>query len=284
MALLVLATLKLRGSIRASAWIGYGALWAVGAMINLSFLGVLPFLAVWALWPVISTPAHAARLAAASALVFLAGITPWTVRNYVVFHELIPLRSNFGLELLLGMREDLPDGVRSLLHPNDNLEEARKYARMGELAYMADKQREALASMREYPVDAALSLMRRAEETWLDLREAPRDAWTAGSSSDRLAILGNALFFTFCFGGVLMALRAQNAAAMPLVMVVMAYPLVFYFTHASLRYRQPMDGIMLVLAIYSAGGLLAPLAARFRATDRAVPMASRMDMDSQREI
>src|SRR5262249_13731704 len=93
MALLILATLKLRGSSRVSAWVGYGALWAAGAMINPALLGVLPFLAVWALWPLRLT--RAARFAGACALVFIAGLAPWTIRNYLVFHKFIPLRSNF---------------------------------------------------------------------------------------------------------------------------------------------------------------------------------------------
>jgi len=272
LALLVLATLKLRGSGRLSAWIGYGALWAIGALINPSLLGVLPFLALWAIWP--QTPARAARLAAASALIFLALLAPWTIRNYVVFHKLIPLRSNFGLELLLGMRADVPDGVRSPLHPNDNLDEARKYARMGEIAYMDDKQREALALIREDPANVALLTMRRLEENWLNLWDSPYDLWLAATFTDKLQMLGNALFSALCWLGALMALRARKDSALPLAMVLLAFPLVFYLTHASLRYRQPMDGIMLVLATYAVVDLLARLTARFSAAPRALATTS----------
>ena len=45
LALVVAATLELRGSDRTDWWIGYGALWGIGAMINPSILAVLPFLA-----------------------------------------------------------------------------------------------------------------------------------------------------------------------------------------------------------------------------------------------
>ena len=34
-----------------SWWIGYGALWSAGAMINPSLIAVLPPLALWAIWP-----------------------------------------------------------------------------------------------------------------------------------------------------------------------------------------------------------------------------------------
>lgn len=280
MALLVLATLKLRGSGRLAAWIGYGALWAVGALINPSLLGVLPFLALWAIWPL--APARAAKLTAASALIFLVCLMPWTIRNYVVFHKLIPLRSNFGLELLLGMRADVPDGMRSPLHPNDNLQEAQKYARMGEIAYMEDKQHEALAMIRQDPANAALLILRRIEENWLDLWDSPYDLWLAANFTEKLQMLGNALFAALCWLGAFIALRARKDAALPLAMVLLAFPLVFYLTHASLRYRQPMDGIMLVLATYAAGQLLSPLAARFSAVPHALaPSPSAIGADPQ---
>lgn len=281
MALLVLVTLKLRGCSRVGAWIGYGALWAAGAMINPSLLAVLPFLGLWALWPLLSVTPRAARLAAASALVFIIGLAPWTIRNYLAFGKFIPLRSNFGLELLSGVRVDQADGLRSLVQPNDNPAEARRYARMGEIAYMEDDERQALVLIRQNPVNAALLIVRHMEETWLDLRDPPYDAWVAGSLSDRLAMLGNALFFGFCFAGVLVALRTQNNAAVPLIMVLMAYPVVFYVTHASLRYRQPIDGIMLVVAVYAAGEWLVRNDARFRAASQPVPTVPRVEADPQ---
>ena len=233
MALLVLATLKLRGSSRTSAWLGYGALWAAGATINPALLGVLPFLGLWAIWPQRTVPARAAKLAAAAALVFAIGLAPWAIRNAIVFHRFIPLRSNFGLELYSGIRVDLPDGERSPVHPNDSLNEAQRYARMGEIAYMEEDRRQALALIRQTPGNAALMVVRHMEETWLDLRDPPYDAWVEGSLADRLAMLGNALFFGLCFAGVLGALRAKSDAAVPLVVVLMAYPLLFYVTHAS---------------------------------------------------
>jgi hypothetical protein len=136
---------------------------------------------------------------------------------------------------------------------------------MGEMAYMENDKREALALMRRNPANAAILVLRHMEENWLDLRDSPYDFWVSSSLSERLAILGNALFCAACLFGTLVALRAQEEAALPLAMVLMMFPLIFYVTHASLRYRQPMDGIMLVLATYAAGHLLSPLAARFSA-------------------
>lgn len=281
MAFLILATLKLRGSSRISAWLGFGVLWAVGAMINAALLGVLPFLGLWALWPQRTVPARAAKLAVASALVFIIGLAPWTIRNYAVFHKFIPLRSNFGLELFSGIRIDQSESFRSPVQPNDNRAEAERYARMGEIAYMEEDQRQALVLIRENPANAALLVLRHMEETWLDLRDPPYDLWMAGSLSDRMAMLGNALFFGLCFAGVFGALRAKNDAAFALVIVLMTYPLVFYITHASLRYRQPIDGIMLIVAVSAAGDLVRRIVPHFAAGSQTVRAPSGAATDSQ---
>jgi len=281
MGLLVLATLKLRGSSRVSAWIGYGALWAAGAMINPALLGVLPFLGLWAVWPQFAVPTRAAKFIAASALLFAVGLAPWTIRNYVVFQKFIPLRSNLGLELLTGIRADLPDGVRNPVHPNDSLSEARRYAQLGEIAYMKEDEQQAFALIRENPANAALLLLHHMEETWLDLWDAPYDQWMAGTLSDRLAMLGNALFFGLCMAGVFGALQTHNEAAIPLVIVPLGYPLLFYITHASLRFRQPIDGVMLLLAVYAAGDLVARVASPFAAAGRPVALTPGSEADSQ---
>lgn len=94
-------------------------------------------------------------------------------------------------------------------------------------------------------------------------------------------MLGNVLFSALCWLGALSALRARKEAALPLAMVLLAFPLVFYLTHASLRYRQPMDGIMLVLATYAAGHLLSRLAARFSPDRPPLATSSVMEADPQ---
>jgi len=82
--------------------------------------------------------------AAAVLLLFTIGLAPWTIRNYCVFGKFIVLRSNFGLELWLGNNPNVVDGMSQFSHPNDNPEEAEKYKRMGEIAYMAEKEARSL--------------------------------------------------------------------------------------------------------------------------------------------
>lgn len=258
MAMLVAATLQLRGSDRLSWWLGYGALWSAGAMINPSLIAVLPPLALWAIWPLRHRLAPALKLASAAALIFTLGIVPWTIRNYVVFHKFIPLRSNFGLELWLGNNPAVPDSWTPWLHPNDNLDEGRKYARMTEIPYMEEKEREAWAFIRSHPGETARSTLHRFANHWLGIWDSPVDLWGTAPWYMRLTILFSCVFALLSWLGILLAYRTRSAAANPLGIVMMIFPLAFYLTHTSLRYRFPMDPVMLVLSVFAVAYALSP--------------------------
>lgn len=247
MALLLAATLRLRGSDRISWWIGYGALWGVGAMINPSILSVLPVLALWAIWPLRNHLAHAARLGLASSLIFAACILPWAVRNYEVFHAFIPFRSNFGLEWWLDNHTQYPD--RSF-HPTDYPPELEKYVRMTELPYMEEKKREAWAFVRAYPADEANFILHRFVATWTSISESPADLWRTIPFSVKALIVANCGFSLLALMGALFALRSRNDAAAPMAAVLLIFPIIFYITHAELRYRFPIDPLMMIFAVY----------------------------------
>ncbi len=251
MAALFAATLKIRGSSRVSWWIGYGALWAFSAMVNPSVLSVLPFLALWAIWPLRDRLAHALKLAAVASIIFVAGIAPWTIRNYVVFHKFIPLRSNFGLELWLSNSPQVPDTFAGYLHPTEDPEEAVKFVRMTEIPYMAEKQSEALAFMRTHPRDAMRFFFRRFADNWLGVWDAPADLWRFMPPFTKVTLVWNCLFSLLSFAGALFAYRARSETALPFASVMLMFPVVFYVTHTSGRYRYPMDTIMVILTVFA---------------------------------
>jgi hypothetical protein len=251
MAILVAATLGLRGSDRVRSWVVYGALWAVGAMINPSLLSVLPFLALWAIWPLRKQFTRASQLAAAASIIFLVGIAPWTARNYVVFHKIIPFRSNFGLELWLGNHPGVTDTPTEALHPNDVTSEALKYARMTEIPYMQEKQRESFDFIRTHPRDVARMTFRRFVENWLGFWDTPADWWGHASLALKASFVSNSAFALFSLLGILFAYRSKRDATTAMALVLLVFPLVFYLTRTSLRYRYPMDPVMEVLATYA---------------------------------
>lgn len=273
MALLIAVTLNLRGDDRMRDWLGYGALWGIGALINPSLLPVLPPLALWAIWPLRRQFLRSARLAAASAAIFVVCLTPWTIRNYVVFHKFVPLRSNFGLELWLGNNPDVPDTWTPQLHPNDNMEEAKKYAAMTELPYMAEKQHEALAFMRTHPTDTMRFFFHRFANTWLGIWDPPSDIWTHLSLYYKMILVSNMAFSLLSLFGLLFMQRKKGDWGFPFASVLLLFPIVFYVTHPAQRYRYPIDPILSVLTMYAVGCCISWVADRL-SSSKLQPQAS----------
>src|SRR5262249_38836606 len=92
-AMIFCATLKMRDAQSTSAWVGYGALWALGVLVNPSILSVFPFLLGWLLWESRREAAPWLKFGLATILVFGLALVPWTVRNYRVFGKFMVLRS-----------------------------------------------------------------------------------------------------------------------------------------------------------------------------------------------
>ena len=275
------ATLTLRGTRRVLPWAGYGALWVVGGLINPSVLSLFPFFLGWLVWNDRKESALCVKHAAAVLLLFTIGLVPWTIRNYRVFGRFIVLRSNFGLELWLGNNPNVIDLLSQMSHPNDNPEEAEKYRRVGEIAYMAEKQHEAFAFMRTHPRETLNYTFHRFVEIWLAQTDSLVDLWSGASLYGKAMLTFNCLLALLSLLGVLYAYRTHHPYAAPYALVLLIFPLVFYLTHSSPRYRYPMDPLIVVLAASSVGRLLS--FARFgnpRKTNAVTPVPPFQPADS----
>ena len=268
-ALLFWGTLALAEYQSTWAWAGYGGLWAIGVLVNPSMLSVFPFLLGWVLWETRQDGAPWIKFATATLLVFALGMVPWTVRNYRVFGKVIVLRSNLGLELWLGNNPAVPDSWSPWTHPNDDAEEARKYQRMGEIPYMAEKQRLAIEFMRTHPADTVRFIFHRFVDNWIAVSDSPLDSWSYSPLYVKLFMVLNISLSLFTLLGALFAYRAKHPNALPYAIVLLIFPLIFYLTHASLRYRFPMDPIMMVLSAYGIGQMIAAVSGRLSSPSRA---------------
>ncbi|MGC2657804.1 MAG: glycosyltransferase family 39 protein, partial [Bryobacteraceae bacterium] len=104
----------------------YGLLWGFTLMVSATMLAVLPFLLVWLFFKMPDTSRRIADVAIIAGLIVLS-IVPWTIRNYVVFHAFVPLRSALGLQLWVGNNEHAEDRSPGQLHPIDNPDERARY-------------------------------------------------------------------------------------------------------------------------------------------------------------
>ena len=253
------ATLAVADSKRMRDWCAYGILWGVALMTNATLLAGLPFLLAWIAyrqWKQ-SRKHGLAKIALAAGVIVLCCV-PWTIRNYVVFHAFIPLRSALGLQLWLGNNDQYRDSFPGWLHPIDSMSERAKYVRMGEVAYMREKQREALHWIIAHPQRELALFKDRFVATWLGtphpLKDFRRDTSFLIRSffvSNLLAALG-ALAGTFLF----YADRRLRVYAVPVTAFPIVFPFAFYLSQALFRYRYPIDPIVLLLAAIAVNWLL----------------------------
>jgi hypothetical protein len=267
MATILWATLRLAETQGVRSWCGYGLLWGFALMTNPSLGSVLPVLLGWAAyrgWK--QGNGHPSRPLLACGIAVLCCV-PWTVRNYWTFHRFIPLRSNFAFELWLGNNEQFDEQSQIVPAADPERTEIRNYIHMGEMAFMQDKWRRATAFIQAHPRLEIFLFGRRFVATWTGMEKPIEGFRDADSPLVRLVLISNTLVAVGALCGILALLRSRNIYAFPLAGVVMVYPVIYYVTHTALRYRHPIDPVVLLLS----ATLVAALVQKGKVRVEAVP-------------
>jgi hypothetical protein len=204
----LLLTIRLGSSNDFVNWTSCGLIWGVAALVNPSLLSPLPALAVWLL-----VRGRKLKSVLTLAIVTLAVISPWTIRNYTAFHKILPIRSN-------GLTEVYFANVGFETHP---LGQSMQYQKLGE----------AVEYIRLHPWIFVSDSTRRAIWFWVyPLSFAPLSV-----AIDLCAIAGLIIVF-----------RKSTEAAVPLFIVLAIYPLIYYASQVVSRYRHPIDPVLYVLS------------------------------------
>jgi hypothetical protein len=220
-----LVSLPLQTSKSYRQWGWVGLFWGVTCLVNPALISPVPFL--WALfwfgeW---RRGRNLWRQATLSAVLFLAVLSPWLVRNYRVFHTPIFVRSNFGAELYFGNL-----GFES--HP---LGSTMEYQNLGELPYVAQKQHAVLEYIRNNFWEFSANSLHRAGSFWI-VPQISQMYWLS------ISLLS--------FTGLGLAIWERKREAPPFLVVMVFYPLVYYVTYVFPKYRHPIEPLMFVLAAY----------------------------------
>jgi 4-amino-4-deoxy-L-arabinose transferase-like glycosyltransferase len=247
--LAVLATLGLERSTSMSAWLGYGALWGIAALTDPAVLSTLPFLGAWVWFRHRRRGESSTGLAIAASLVFLAVIAPLIWRCSRVYGRFVAFRGSAGLEVLVGNSDSSLQSNFKVL-PGDNPAEMEKVKRLGEPAYMAERQREAMEVISRHPLHFAYQALRRILYTWTGLWDLPL-RWRLNDKG-----LPNVLTYSFvsllALVGLYRAMHDHRDGAIVLVIPLMLFPVVYYLTHSDSRYRHPIDPEVVVFMAYGA--------------------------------
>ncbi|MDQ2842378.1 MAG: hypothetical protein M3Y72_15305 [Acidobacteriota bacterium] len=205
-------------------------------------------------------PAGRPRAMAACALTAALVVSPWVVRNYLQLGSPILTRSTFGLEFHLAnnplasplMTENAR--VFACCHPYFNVEEAKKVGQQGEVAYNRRLLHETVGWIRTNPKKFVQLVVEHVWFTWFP--DAPQ----------RLREIVLRMMTLLSWLGFLAIWRIRPKSALLLGFPLLVYPLPFYLLQVHLRYRYPINFVILLTAM--AGSAALYRAFRFGMQDR----------------
>ncbi|HEX9111578.1 MAG TPA: hypothetical protein VF845_08880 [Terriglobales bacterium] len=240
-------------------WILYGLLWGVEALTSPSVLVVLPFLGAWTCYQLYKKRQRWLVPNVVAAVVCLAVVSPWFIRNYRVFHEFVPFRDNMGLVLRLGTKGNTSYWGAYELGPWHNDAEWEEFKRNGELAYMATKKQQAIASIKANPGWYVWASFRRIVFLWTGYWSLSRWYLEQEPLDPPNIVLCTSLT-VLALWGLRKAFRASVSVGMPYALVLFSFPLLYYITSPEVYYRRPMDPMFIVLAVFAIIGSETPIA------------------------
>jgi 4-amino-4-deoxy-L-arabinose transferase-like glycosyltransferase len=254
--LAVAVTIALERKADLRSWAIWGVVWAIAGLTEPALLAGLPVAGLWLCYRLRQrgTPWNFMWRTAVAALAFLVVVSPWFVRNERVFGRFIPFRSNFWLAFYQGNTWDTFDVYPDWANPPHNQAEMDDYARLGEVAYMAEKKQLAIAEVREHPARFAWTTLRRIVFTWTgywNLSAAYRRIEPFAVPNIFIATLLSALAAV----GLARAFSRARRFAVLFAWLLLVFPAVYYVTHPSMLYRHPLDPVLALLGVSAFTGL-----------------------------
>ena len=219
-------------------WALLGLALGMAGLLRQTVLLFVPFLLLWLFWELKKSEVHWWHFAVPIVIIVLL-ITPWTIRNYVVYHQFLPLNSNAGYALYASNHPHLGTHwsndhivvpVPEDLAGQNEAELNRALTRKGMQFILADPER----------------------YLWLTLNKTLEyfKFWPSSDSS-RISnlnrVLSFGLYLPFMVLGLYLSFsRWRNFVPLYLFMVI--HTGIHLLSWPSLRYRLPVDAILMVFA------------------------------------
>lgn len=231
-----------------------GLCWGLAVLVSSSLLLALGVLLagglVWE-WVCHGEAKRYLRYAVVLGLVTLTVQTPWVWRNQRSLGGFVPTRSNLGLELWMSNQDEanavvLANTKLNVRHPGSSREEAGVIREMGEVGYNRVRMTEAQKWIVAHPGQFAWLTVQRWFYFWFPYTP-PLPVWRRLllSSTSLLAIVG-----------WWRLRRREPAMAVVIGLLLAGFGLIYYLIYSHLRYRYPVDAVILLLASAGAFGLL----------------------------
>lgn len=176
----------------------------------------------------------------------IASVLPcaWIARNSIVFREPVFIRSGFGLELSVGIRDNEFENDKPNSLPNRNPAELKKFTQMGEVGYVQSRFDDAILWIMENPLEFGTNVVKRVVAYWTGHRVSQIYLFYGRYEEIKR------IFYTLPALGVILSLFFLKKKDLLLIHpILLLYPVVYYVTHVELRYRLPLEPLLYSLAI-----------------------------------
>jgi hypothetical protein len=176
-------------------------------------------------------------------------MSPWLARNYEVFHQPIPIKSNLWLEFTVGNSVEQSHWWNGEAHPSRNPSEMRDLLQTGEIEYMARKKIQAIDFIHRHSAVYLWLCFRRFIYIWFGFWSLNR-AYLAQVPAHLVDAVFCSAVSIAALLGFRRALRLSNNGVVAMAAVVLGVPFVYYLTHPFPFYRHIVDPEVVILAVY----------------------------------
>ena len=236
---------------RLGLWAGFGLLAGFAGLTEPSVLVVVPFLMVLAAWRLAGSGQRWMAPGVAAGLMLAFTISPWMIRDALVFHRFIPMRDGLGLELWMGNNGRSLHWTNNNIHPLHDAKEHVEYD-AGELAYMDHKAQQARTYIHDHPGWYAWMCVRRALYLWTGYWSFDKD-YLAMEPTDPENVPFATCVTLLGVVGLFFAWRRRPFEAIRYGGVLFLFPLMYYFIHPEAYRMRPLDPLLVILGCYAIG-------------------------------
>jgi 4-amino-4-deoxy-L-arabinose transferase-like glycosyltransferase len=224
-------------------WLLLAVLWALTGLTNPALLSLLPFTFLYPAFKNYRTYRPWFASFALSTVFFAVLVSPWLIRNALVFHRPVLFRDNFWFEFHLGNYHASNGLGFAGRHPSGNPAELQKYAQWGEMAYIDYWKQDALRFVRDYPAEFRELTLRRAWWFWdgTSIIYQAHEWWQPWKFWP-LSALG--------WLGLLFALTRRPRGWLLYAAALLVYPVPYYFVYPVAKYRHAIEPVLLLLSVY----------------------------------
>jgi hypothetical protein len=251
---LLWSTVELKDSSKRGSFAWYGLLWGLSLLTNPALGAVLPFSIGWIVYEHRGMRGQRIRLGLLTVAMLALTCLPWMIRNYIEFHRVIPMRSNFSYEFWSGNNE-IFDEHSHALNRITRYEQVHLYSRLGENEFLSDKMQAAVLFVQTHPRLYMQLFARRVVATWLGTESPWRDLVNSDSNLARFLIVWNAITLAGIIAGLVRLYIQNRGYFVPLASFPLIFPITFYIAHTSLRHRHPCDPILALLMAIAVTGV-----------------------------